>query len=364
MKIAYFTVTIENGGTEKLLLRLCSQYKKDDANVEPFIVVLEKKKEDLLADFERSNIPVEYLNIASDAFNIVSLFKIIRWLLKNKPEIVHTHAGAKIDKFILFAAAYCGIKKRYCTIHNMDQSTSFRARFSYKIISVLSKKVIAVSEGANFFYQKNNFFTAKKMVVIFNCPGFQVNSVKLRTEGLRAKKIIKLINVGGLRHQKGQIFLLQALDLLKSSPYNFQLKIFGVDRFGYGGILYEETSKLKLNNVLFLGNSNDLETEFNNADILIASSIKEAFHMVVVEAMSAALPVIATDILPHREILSTIPEKIIIEPSSARALADGILKMVEDESLYIKMSREELIRAVDYSVSHAVQKHLDLYKSF
>ncbi len=363
LKIAYFCLNISRGGLERLLLQICSEFKANFPNIHPVIVAFQKKEQDLTPEFIKAGVSVEFLNISETNLGLSQFLVICKWLKRNKPDVVHTHSGYRMDMFILLAAELAGIRKKFCTIHNMDQPERAKARISFKVSSFLSNSIIAVSESARDFYIENHFYNPKKLRVIYNCPGFKSLEFKPRREGLSDKQIIKLVNIGSLRFQKGQIFLIRAMKILQSSGLRFQLDIYGADRFGYGDIIFNEISNLDLTMVSYKGETDSVGEVLTNSDILIASSVREAMPLVVLEGVMAGIPIVATDILPHREILNPVTTRILVKSESETAIADGILKLISQKEHYIRYSEELLERSKDFSPKNTVRKHLDLYRA-
>lgn len=361
MKVAYFFVTLESGGAEKLILNICNHFKKQYPSVKPHIIVYEKRDNDLCDAFLNIGIPVTYLNIREQNFTFKNFLSIFNWLKKNKPNIVHCHGGAKADKFILLAAFLTGLKKRFCTIHNMDQSRSWRAILSFKIISFLSKNIIAVSEGARNFYIENHFFSPGKIKVIYNCAGFEVNMSESHPYKLDKNRTLSIVNVGGLRIQKGQIFLVEAIHLLNKSGLKCRLDIYGGDRFEYGQKIKNKILELGISNISLHGDVPDIKSKLKQADIFVAASIREAMPLVILEALAVGIPIVATDILPHKEVLQPVKNKIIVQSANAEALAKGILMLAADEDLYYELSKEELVRRLDFTIDATSSRHIDLY---
>lgn len=363
IKIAFFCLNISRGGLERLLLQVCSEFKENYKDVDPVIVAFQKKEQDLTPEFIKAGVSIEFLNINDNDFGLSQLITVYKWLKINKPDIVHTHSGYRIDMFILMTAGFAGIKKRFCTIHNMDQPGTVKARISYKICSFFSNTIIAVSESAKKFYIENHFYDSKKLKVIYNCPGFRANSSSPRLQGLSEKSIIKIVNIGSLRFQKGQIYLVRALKILQSNGFKFQLDIYGADRFDYGHVIFDEISKLNLSMVNYKGETAAVEQVLENADILIASSVREAMPLVVLEGVYVGIPIVATNILPHREILGPIKTSILVEPENEKAIAEGVMKLIQDKDLYKRYSEESLQRSKDFSLEKTVQSHYDLYQN-
>ncbi len=362
MKIAYFCVNIGRGGLERLLLQICSEFKANYPDIQTEVVVFKQSESDLLPEFKKHDVPVQFLNINDSNFGLPEFKLILNWLKKNKPDIVHTHSGYRMDMFILLAAFLAGIRKRICTIHNMDQQFSIKSRISYKVSSFLSTNIIAVSQSAKSYYEEKNFYSPKKLKVIYNCPGFLAEDVSARNTGPSAESLIKLVNIGSLRVQKGQIYLIRAAKILQSAGINFQLEIYGSNSFGYGDQIFDEISSLNLSMIHYRGETSNVGEILKNSDVLIAASIREAMPLVVLEGISAGIPIVATDIHPHREILHPIEGSILVTPKDDKAIAHGIIRLIKDKELYIKYSEEAIKRSKDFSLKKTVSSHYDLYQ--
>lgn len=363
LKIAYFCMHLSRGGLERLLLQICSEFKANYSDIKPVIVAFQKKEQDLTPEFINAGVSIEFLNISEKDFGPPQFFTICKWLKRNKPDVVHTHSGHRMDMFILMAAGLAGIRKRFCTIHNMDQQNSIKSRISYKLSAYLSTKIIAVSQSAKLYYEENHFYPSRKLKVIYNCPGFLLEDISARNVGLSTESLIKLVNIGSLRVQKGHHYLIRAAKILQSAGIKFKLDIYGANIFGYGDLIFDQISSLGLSVVHYKGEANNVGEILKNSDILIAASIREAMPLVVLEGISAGIPIVATDIPPHREILYPIKSSILITPKDDMAIANGIMKLINDKELYKLYSEEALKRSRDFSLKTAASSHYNLYQN-
>jgi glycosyltransferase involved in cell wall biosynthesis len=140
-----------------------------------------------------------------------------------------------------------------------------------------------------------------------------------------------LLSVGRLSLPKGYNDLLSAFDLVRQTYPGCVLAIVG------GGDLLESLSKqihdLRLNGSAFLlGQRNDVQQLLCAADVYVSSSHWEGLPVSVLEAMSAGLPIAATNVgdLPH---VVTAETGILVPPKDFRQLARAINRLLSSDSL-------------------------------
>lgn len=115
--------------------------------------------------------------------------------------------------------------------------------------------------------------------------------------------------------------------------------------------------------VHLLGERQDLPDILAGSDIFCSSSINEGFSNVVSEAMSSALPCVATDAGASREIVEGVG--IVVERRDIASLAGGMVEMLEktpEERLRIgEASRDRIVRL--YSLPSMLRQYEELYRS-
>ena len=116
-----------------------------------------------------------------------------------------------------------------------------------------------------------------------------------------------------------------------------------------------------INKVNFTGKVSDEELKkyYNNCDFLVLPSTDsgEAFGLVLVEAMSFAKPVIASDLPGVRTVCENNINGFLVEPGNIDDLADKMLKLIQHKELAQKMGQKgrELVDE-KYSWSAHVKK--------
>lgn len=148
-------------------------------------------------------------------------------------------------------------------------------------------------------------------------------------------KVIGII--GNVRSWKGQKYFIEAFKLLSVRYQNLYGFIIGgwseLDR-DYLGTLRQAIQDAGLKDrILFLGYRDDTPALLSILDVFIHASIQpEPFGMVLLEAMAARVPVIATRFGGPIEIFNSGECGALVPPKDERAIAAECIKYLSDEN--------------------------------
>jgi len=149
--------------------------------------------------------------------------------------------------------------------------------------------------------------------------------------------------VGGIEPRKGTVELFEAMGRLKVSlPHPPVLAVIGGHSFqDYAP--YRDTALARLpelgldlgRDVVLLGTvpESELGAWYRAADALAFPSVKEGWGLAVLEAMSADLPVIASDLPVFREYLTHGRDALLTPVGDSRALAQAMRSVASDAGL-------------------------------
>jgi glycosyltransferase involved in cell wall biosynthesis len=117
------------------------------------------------------------------------------------------------------------------------------------------------------------------------------------------------------------------------------------------------------NNVIFTGIRTKMPEVYASLDMLVLPSFAEAMPMAVLEAMSAAKPVIATPVGAVPELVVPDETGFLCEPGDVHCIAQSILAMLTDRELARKFGARGRARAIRQFSSEAMtRKYLGLYE--
>jgi len=162
--------------------------------------------------------------------------------------------------------------------------------------------------------------------------------------------------------QKGLHTLVRAVALVPASP-RLQIRLVGED---WGGTESLRTLAQRLgvsDRLTFVGKvrRTDLLCEYARAQFFVLPSIFEPFGIVLLEAMAAGLPVIASRVGGIPEIVEDARTGFLIEPGNPGALAEGLRLLSTDESLRKSMARAARERVTNYDWRAIVPRILAVY---
>lgn len=192
----------------------------------------------------------------------------------------------------------------------------------------------------------------------------------LRREVGLAERFVFLA-VGGIEPRKGTVFALQALAALTMEliPPPALLIVGGHSFQDYAD--YRESALALLEDldlqlgrdVILCGTLSDRELHewFRSADALLFPSVKEGWGLVVLEAMAAELPVVASDIAVLQEYLTDHESAVMTRTGDSSSLAEGMRELVLDPSLRRRLVQGGRSVARRFSWARAAQQHRVMY---
>ncbi len=165
-------------------------------------------------------------------------------------------------------------------------------------------------------------------------PVPEADVVQLRAK-LKLNNASVLLSVGRLSQEKGHADLLRALDRLRTSKsaapgLHLVLVGDGPERQRLEKLCYT----LRLENcVTFTGYQSDVRPYFAMADIFVLPSHSEGSPNVLLEAVAAGLPIVATAVGGLPEVLTNEVNALLVPKHDIAQLANALARLLNDSSL-------------------------------
>ena len=219
---------------------------------------------------------------------------------------------------------------------------------------------IAVSKIALNYV--NTFFPSEYTIIPNGIDTHHFNSHASPIDKFKDGKL-NLLFVGRFEKRKGFDYLLKAYRLVKQEVPDCRLIAVGPGvrlRNKYE----KQISKNGLKDVIFTGYApySDLPRYYMTADIVcFPATGRESFGIVLLEAMAAGKPIVASAIDGYASVLTDGVDGIAVPPRDSEKLAEAILKLGTDEQLRQQMGSSGKPKAMQYDWSLLANRMLDFY---
>lgn len=114
----------------------------------------------------------------------------------------------------------------------------------------------------------------------------------------------------------------------------------------------------------FLGRVTDDEKAqlYRTADVFVSPATgRESFGIVLLEAMAAGAPIVASDIHGYKGVVRRDREALLVPPRSSKDIAASVARLLRDPELARSMSEAGLQRAEEFSWPRVTAKVDDYY---
>ncbi|MCK5843501.1 MAG: glycosyltransferase family 4 protein [Victivallales bacterium] len=180
------------------------------------------------------------------------------------------------------------------------------------------------------------------------------------------------LSVGRLSSEKGHSVLLEAFArFAASNPSggNARLLIVGdgpemVNLKQLAAKLADiefDESAMEFGKVRFAGDCRDIRGFLAASDVFVLPSLYEGFGIVLLEAMAAGVPIIASRTGGVPEIVADGEGGLLVDPGDCDALAAAMLRLDSDRKLSASMSEAGKLTVERYSLDRMLSGYFDLY---
>lgn len=267
-------------------------------------------------------------------YDLRCFFALKRWFKKLRPDIIHLHSS-KAGLIGRLAAAGFDIPVVF-TAHGWSFTEGVSALSSLlyskleRWVSPLTDKIITVSDYDRQRALKLLVASAQKMQTIHN--GMPTLAAATQQRSWHGGRIMM---VARFEQPKDHLLLLQAAALLQG-PFYLQL-------VGDGPLMAEAklaAAQLKLNDkVEFCGSRNDVAALLQQADIFVLASRWEGLPLTILEAMRAALPVVASNVGGVAEAVVDGETGFCISHGEAQLFASALQQLLDSPELALQFGQ-------------------------
>lgn len=347
-KLAFLISDMGDGGAERVTASLVNGAARRGHKVDLLLMKAEGPNLSLLEP------SVRVIDLNANRIRDV-MVPLVRYLRRERPEALQISMwpltvvgliGAKLalTGTKVVTTEHITLSQQYGTLRSM--------RWSVRVFYRLADWRIAVSRGSAYDL---SCISGAPVYTIYN-PIAPVGAGPSNAEAWPPGRH-KILSAGSLKKQKNHLLLVEAMNLL--GPHvDASLVIIGQGELR--AVLQDRVERLGLQDRIRMpGYAPDPSPYFRAADLFVLSSDYEGFGNVIVEALSAGLPVVSTDCPDGpAEILSGGQFGTLVPCANPAALASAIELALSSHTDAERQRRRAAEFAEDVAVSHYLEAML------
>lgn len=299
----------------------------------------------------------------------IQLFKIIKSyyrlkdiLIKNKVKFVHSHTpvGGLIGRLASRRLKLINIYTAH-GFHFYDGAPLINWILYLPVEWLMSRYTDAIVTINAEDYRIANKLQSKK---VYNLPGVGVdfNAVKKKSDLVdlieNPVSQVKLLSVGELNRNKNHLFVIESISSMSS---DIMYSIFGSGKLEakYKKLINERS----IHKIVELeGYRDNIKSLYSLFDVFIMPSLREGLPIALLEAMSAGLPVLASNVRGIKELVVEGKGGFLYEPNNVVQFLDKLQILINNPSMRYQMGQYNRIKAKQYDVNIVTEKMTKIYQ--
>jgi glycosyltransferase involved in cell wall biosynthesis len=280
-----------------------------------------------------------------NSFRFSVMFNLVRILKEHRVDILHCHRH-KATTYAVMAARIAGTPVLLAHVHGLGRSRNLKRRLINCILFRNVNRLVPVANSVKEDVLRNNWFvTDEKLFVLENSVDYgrfaDVSISKKDAKQMLGMPADSLVfgTIGRLVPTKGLSYLIAAFSKVKKQMPSVHLVLVG-DGPCKAELQMRAADALCGDSVHFLGHRANVEQLLKGMDVFILASVAEGMPRVLLEAMAAGVPCVATQVGGIPEVINGEAVGFLVPPGDPEALAEMMLRVA-------KMPGEELAEVIE-----------------
>ena len=301
-------------------------------------------------------------SLLSPALAPLSFLRLLGILIKIKPDVVNLHYVGDTALYVLLACKILNMKLMV-NLHGSDIDRFHNRFFFPRLLTkqTLCRANLVVANSLDILTKATVIEPSikSKSRVIGN--GIDLSDFEKGAKYNHHKEYI--LNVANFVENKGQDVLIAAFARIHKLYPDIDLIMVGEDNNKNSCI--ELSQKLGIREVInFMGriDKEKIPSIMAGASLFVLSSRKEAFGIVILEAMASQKPIVATSVGGVPDIIKSGMNGILVAPDDPEQLAEGILTLLNNKSFADTLAKKAFEDVVNkYMWSKVVSEYINEY---
>ena len=280
---------------------------------------------------QKLNEDIEYIEIhRKSTFDLKALIKLAIFIKEKNILLIHAHSSSLFISILIKTITRS--RKVIWHDHYGLSDDNDRSVIIYRFLLSYVDYVVSVNHKLSEWVTNVIGVNPNKNQVL---PNFIIKRDEVAINRLPGEKNSRIICVANFRPQKDHITLIKAMRIICNKLPNSHLILIGkkID-VEYSSYLIQEIDKLKLSkNITCLESVDNVQPYLKQCDVGVLSSKSEGLPLSLLEYGLMSLSVVVTNVGQCAEVVEYGDAGILIEPQNPELLAQGIIFLLENESI-------------------------------
>lgn len=348
---------MEAAGVQAFLMNMYRNIDRDKVQMD--FLVHYKERQFFDDEIERLGGKIYRFSVRED-YNLVKYWKELKRFFAEHPEyhIIHGHMDT-LGAFYFKCAKNGGIPIRIAHAHNDSVQKGIKKPFRLIMIRLYKKyanQLMACSENAGKFMFGDSKYRVLNNAIDTKKYGYNIEIRNKKRKELGISNEFVIGNVGRFHVQKNQLFLIEIVKELISINSNIRLLLVGSGEME--NVIKDKIAEEKLNkNVIILSNRADVNELYQAMDMFVLPSLYEGLPVSGIEAQTAGLPCVFSDVItPKADITGNV--KFISLEENPLNWAKEMQKIYKN---FLRKDVNEKIKKAGYDANLEAKKLQELY---
>lgn len=375
MHVCHLVHHLALGGLETQVLRLIRA--TDDPDV-TYSVCYFGADDSMRAEFEDAGARVVDLGGSDTALYQFAPWRVLRFarfLRRADVDVLHVHTSLYLPVLARLCAAPVGVPV-VGTYHNVGDLFSRPMRLAERLTRPLSATNVAVSKGVERSFANSaaeyrpGTGIDRRTYTVYNGIDVAEFAADVRDADVDAVRerwdvdpdALVFLSIGRYTDDKNQRSLVRAFSRVADDHPTARLIVVG------WGPLEDDLRALAADlgvgdRVTITGRVPSVAEYYALADAFVLPSVTEGLSLVLLEAMAAGLPVVATDVAGTAEAVVDGETGYVVAPNDEGALADALVRLGDDDTR-ARLADAGFARVTDtFSIRATLDSYLDIYRT-
>lgn len=356
MKITFVSGNISrSGGTERVLTLVANELS--DRGYEVTVLSLWPGEKPYFKLNENIKLSIAFQN--SVAKKLYKTWFVPRILLNNlfrsiRPDIVicvDTIMFPLIFQSLIYIHTKIVAWEHFNYFHTLQD---VKRRKALGLAAMFADKIVLLTKADYSLHERRAMISRSKLEQIYNPAVTQNRSLATNDQNI-------VLAVGRLTPQKGFDRLLNIWKLVELEDNSWTLQIVGSGEDN--AKLHLQANSLGLKHVEFISRTSKISEYYSNSSIYAMTSRYEGFPMVLLEASSAALPIVSFDIpTGPSEIIENEINGYLIPDNNDQKFSKRLLELMHSPKKRIEFGNASLVAVKRFETDQIVNKWEQLFR--